>query len=107
MKDSSIGFPTVPKTTTKLYQLLSYCLIKRRCPPSHLTKNHSEKKALKFSKVYSYISITMAHHMKLKFCTVVVHINTDILVEFHFDSCENWQDMTFTVTLLPSCPCTR
>ena len=47
------------------------------------------KTALKFTKVYSYISITMAHHMKLNFFTVVVHINTDILVEFHFDSCES------------------
>ena len=31
--------------------------------------------------------------MKLKFFTVVVHINMDILVQFHFDSCESLQDI--------------
>ena len=34
MKDNCMGFPTVPKATTKLYWLLSYRLIKRRCPGS-------------------------------------------------------------------------
>ena len=55
-------------------------------------------------KVYSYISITKAHHIQLKFCTVVVHINNDILVEFHFNSCESSQDMAFSATLPPCSP---
>ena len=29
--------------------------------------------------------------MNLKFCTFVVQINMDILVQFHFDSCESLQ----------------
>ena len=37
--------------------------------------------------------------MKLIVCTVVVHISTDILVEFHCDSCESSQDMAFSATL--------
>ena len=45
--------------------------------------------------------------MKLKFCTVIVHINTDILVQFHFDNCESSLDTAFSVMLLPSCPCTH
>ena len=57
------------------------------------------KTAFKFTKLYSYISKTKAHHIKLKFCTVIVHINTDILVEFHFDSCESYQDMAFSAML--------
>ena len=57
--------------------------------------------------VYSYISITQAHHIKLKFCVVIVHINMDILVEFHFDSCESSQDMAFSAMLPPSCLHTR
>ena len=61
------------------------------------------KTALKFAKVYSFISITKAHHIQLKFYTVVLHINTDILAQFHFDSCESSQDMAFSVTLPPNC----
>ena len=65
------------------------------------------KTALKFTKGYSYISITKTHHIKFTFCTVVVHINTDISVEFHFDNCGSSQDMAFSATLPPSCPRTH
>ena len=31
--------------------------------------------------------------MKLKFCTFVIHINSDIFMQFYFDSCESSKDM--------------
>ena len=34
--------------------------------------------------------------MKSKFYIVVVHINADMLVEFHFNSCESSRDMEFS-----------
>ena len=76
---------------------------KEKMPRVIWRKTNLRKTALKFTKVYSYILITKAHHIKLKFYTVLVNINMDIVVEFHFDSCESSQDMAFSATLLPSC----
>ena len=45
--------------------------------------------------------------MKLAFCNVVVHIETGILLECHFDSCESSRDMAFSATWPLSCPGTR
>ena len=41
MKENIMGFPTVTKTTNKLYYLLRYRLVKRRFPESFI-ENDSE-----------------------------------------------------------------
>ena len=100
MKDNCMRFPMVPKALLVVELLFD----KEKVPRIFRKKINLRKTALKFTKVYSFISLTKAHHIKLKFCTVEVKINTDILMEFHFDSCESSQDMAFSAMLLPSCP---